>query len=197
MSEHARATSGPLVARLVAAPSVSLALAERRIAALLRPYSLSLLRVSMGVVFTWFGALKVAHATPVADLVAGAVPWLDPSWFVPALGGVEVVLGVALIVGRWLTSVSAVLAGHLTGTFLVLVMEPSLAFQHGNPLLLTTIGEFVVKNVVLISAALVLASRLRDVQSPALASHADPSRPARGTAPTVPEQRPRSISRSA
>jgi putative oxidoreductase len=41
------------------------------------------------------------------------------------------------------------------------VMEPELAFQNANPLLLTTIGEFVVKNVVLISAALVLASKLR------------------------------------
>jgi len=56
--------------------------------------------------------------------------------------------------------VCAVLAAHLCGTFLVLVMEPELAFQNGNPLLLTTIGEFVVKNLVLISAALVLASKL-------------------------------------
>lgn len=49
----------------------------------------------------------------------------------------------------------------LCGTFLVLLMEPQLGFQGGNPLLLTTIGEFVVKNVVLISAGLVLASKLR------------------------------------
>ena len=41
------------------------------------------------------------------------------------------------------------MAGHLAGTFLVLIMQPQLAFQDGNPLLLTTIGEFVVKNVVL------------------------------------------------
>ena len=58
--------------------------------------------------------------------------------------------------------VSAVLVAHLCGTFLVLVMQPELAFQNGNPLLLTTIGEFVIKNVVLISAALVLAARLRE-----------------------------------
>ncbi|MFP5283296.1 MAG: DoxX family membrane protein [Actinomycetes bacterium] len=127
-----------------------------------RPYSLLLLRVSLGVVFVWFGALKVANATPVGELVAGTVPWVDPNWFVPALGGVEVVLGLALLVGRWLTLVSAVLIGHLCGTFLVLLMQPELAFQNGNPLLLTTIGEFVIKNVVLISAGLVLASKLRE-----------------------------------
>ena len=94
------------------------------------------------------------------------MPWLDRSWFVPALGAVEAILGVALLVGRLLTAVCAVLAAHLAGTFLVLIMQPQLAFQDGNPLLLTTIGEFVVKNVVLISAALVLASKLRDSRQP-------------------------------
>ncbi len=134
---------------------------EERIASMIRPFSLTALRLSLGVVFIWFGALKVFDATPVADLVAQTVPFLDRDWFVPALGAVEVALGIALIIGRWLTAVSIVLVGHLAGTFLVLVTQPDVAFD-GNPLMLTTIGEFVVKNVVLISAALVLASRLRD-----------------------------------
>lgn len=140
----------------------TLAELEVRIVAAVRPCSLTLLRLSLGVVFVWFGALKVADATPVADLVAGTVPWLDRTWFVPLLGSVEVVLGVGLLVGRWLTAVSVVLVAHLCGTFLVLVMEPQLAFQNGNPLLLTMVGEFVMKNVVLISAGLVLASKIRD-----------------------------------
>jgi uncharacterized membrane protein YkgB len=139
-----------------------LATLETAAAGAVRPYSLLLLRLSLGLVFVWFGALKVADATPVADLVAGTVPWLDRAWFVPALGAAEVVLGLALLVGRFLTAVSAVLVAHLGGTFLVLLMMPELAFQGGNPLLLTTIGEFVIKNVVLISAGLVLASKLRE-----------------------------------
>ena len=121
-----------------------------------------MLRVSLGVVFVWFGALKVANMTPVGDLVAGTLPFLDPTWFVPFLGAVEGALGLALLVGRAITVVCVVLVAHLCGTFLVLVMQPELAFQNGNPLLLTTIGEFVMKNVVLISAALVLAARLRE-----------------------------------
>ena len=134
---------------------------EDRLVTAIRPHSLTLLRLTLGAVFVWFGALKIAGVTPVADLVAGTVPWLDRSWFVPALGAVEVLLGLALIIGRFATLVSAVLVAHLCGTFGVLVMQPELAFQNGNPLLLTTIGEFVVKNLVLISAAIVLASRLR------------------------------------
>lgn len=48
---------------------------------------------------------------------------------------------------------------HLSGTFLVLVTQPAVAFQDGNPLALTMTGEFVVKNVVLIAAGLVLIGR--------------------------------------
>ena len=141
--------------------SISLSEVERRVAALVRPFSLPLLRVSLGIVFIWFGALKVTNATPVADMVAGTVPWVDPAWFVPLLGTIEVVVGVALIAGRRLTAVSCILVAHLAGTFLVLLLQPQVAFQHGNPLLLTTEGEFVVKNLVLISAGIVLASRPR------------------------------------
>lgn len=136
--------------------------AEERAVTALRRIGLPLLRVSLGLVFVWFGALKIANVTPVGDLVAGTLPFVDPTWFVPVLGGVEVALGLGLLLGRAITVVSAVLVGHLCGTFLVLVMQPELAFQGGNPLLLTTIGEFVVKNVVLISAALVLAARLNN-----------------------------------
>ena len=133
---------------------------EYRVSAAIRPFSLVLLRLSLGAIFIWFGALKIMNITPVAALVAGTVPWVDRSWFVPALGVVEVVVGAAMIAGRWLTVVSCVLIAHLAGTMLVLVMQPNVAFQHGNPLLLTTEGEFVVKNIVLISASLVLAARL-------------------------------------
>ena len=133
---------------------------ERRAVDVLRRVGLTLLRISLGVVFVWFGALKVANVTPVGELVAGTLPFVDPVWFVPFLGGVEVALGLGLLLGRAITMVSGVLVAHLCGTFLVLVMQPQLAFQNGNPLLLTTIGEFVIKNVVLIAAALVLAAQM-------------------------------------
>ena len=130
---------------------------ENRALELLRPLALPLLRTSLALVFVWFGALKVTGETPVGDLVAGTVPWLDPGWFLPALGAAEMLLGVALLTGRAAGVVAAVLVAHLGGTFLVLVTQPAAAFQDGNPLLLTVIGEFVVKNLVLICGVLVLA----------------------------------------
>jgi putative oxidoreductase len=130
-----------------------------RVSDMLRRVSLPVLRCAFGTIFIWFGALKIAGVTPVGDFVAGTLPWFDRTWLVPAVGMVEVAIGLAVIVGRYLVFVCAVLIGHLTGTFLSLVMQPGVAFQGGNPLLLTATGEFVVKNVVFIAAALVLAAR--------------------------------------
>ncbi|GAB2961988.1 DoxX family protein [Saccharothrix stipae] len=120
-----------------------------------------LLRVALGVVFVWFGVLKVAGTSPVAELVADTVPFLPASWFVPAVGVFEVLAGMALIVAVAVRPVGALVALHLLGTFLVLVVQPEVAFRHGNPLLLSTTGEFVLKNLVLLAAALVVARHHR------------------------------------
>lgn len=117
----------------------------------------ALLRIALGVVFLWFGVLKVAGTSPVRDLVAATVPVLPASWFVPAVGVFEVLAGMALVVAVRVRLVAALTALHLLGTFLVLVAQPAVAFRHGNPLLLSATGEFVVKNLVLLAAALVLA----------------------------------------
>lgn len=132
---------------------------EAQITEELRRISLPLLRCAFGIVFVWFGALKVIGASPVGDFVAGTLPWFDRAWLVPVVGLVEVAIGVALITGRHLFLVCGVLVGHLAGTFLSLLMQSEVAFQGGNPLMLAASGEFVVKNLVYIAAALVLAAR--------------------------------------
>jgi putative oxidoreductase len=124
-------------------------------------WAIPLLRVSLGVVFLWFGGLKIAQVSPVADLVARTVYWVDPSWFVPVLGAVEVVIGAGLLVGRALRTVLALFWLQMLGTFLVLVIQPEVTFQRGNPLLLTVEGEFVIKNLVLLSAGMVVGSTVR------------------------------------
>jgi putative oxidoreductase len=134
---------------------------DRRIVAFLRRWGIPVLRVSLGLVFVWFGALKIFQVSPVADLVARTVYWVDPSWFVPVLGGVEVVIGLGLLVARALRTVLALFWLQMLGTFLVLVVQPDVAFQRGNPLLLTVEGEFVVKNLVLLSAGMVVGSTVR------------------------------------
>ena len=117
------------------------------------------LRTSLGLVFVWFGVLKVLGRSPVADLIGATVPWVNPHLLVPALGWVEVVLGLALLAARPRRLALVAAALHLAGTFLTFVEAPSMVISDGNPLLLTANGEFVLKNLVLICAALILLGR--------------------------------------
>lgn len=90
--------------------------------------------------------------------MAGTVYWVSPRWFVPLLGWWELAVGLSLVLGIALRLTLLLFWLQLAGTLLVLVLRPDLAFQSGNPLLLTVAGEFVVKNLVLIAAGLVVGS---------------------------------------
>lgn len=124
-------------------------------------YSLLLLRVALAATFIWFGALKIFGVSPVADLVAQTVYWVSPKFFVSFLGVWEVVIGLGLLFAVALRFVLFLFVLQMAGTFLVLVLRPEVAFQSGNPLLLTVTGEFVIKNLVLIAAGMVIGTTVR------------------------------------
>lgn len=44
----------------------------------------------------------------------------------------------------------------MTGTFLPLVILPDITFQNSNPLLPTLEGQYIIKNIIIISAALIV-----------------------------------------
>lgn len=155
-----------MVEWVIAAPSLGRVKAsferyDRLIIRFLQVWSIPLLRVSLGIVFVWFGALKVFGVTPVSELVAATVYWVDPDWFVPFLGVVEILVGLGLLTRIGLRTILAVFMLQMAGTFMVLVLLPEVAFQDGNPLKLTVEGEFVIKNLVLLSAGLVVGSMVR------------------------------------
>ena len=124
----------------------------------LRRFSLPTLRISLAVVFIWFGALKVFDVTPVGDLVARTVYWFDPGWVVPILGVLEIAVGLGLLFKYAMRAVLGAFFLQLIGTFLVLLIQPDISFQDSNPLLLTVEGEFVIKNLVLIAAGMVVGA---------------------------------------
>ena len=135
--------------------------ADLAVSRFLRRYSLPTLRISLAIVFIWFGALKVFDVTPVGDLVARTVYWFDPVWVVPILGLFEIAVGAGLLFKLAMRAVLAAFFLQLVGTFLVLVIQPDISFQDGNVLLLTVEGEFVVKNLVLIAAGMVVGATVR------------------------------------
>lgn len=134
---------------------------DRRMVRFMTAFGIQILRVCLGIVFVWFGLLKVIGKSPVAALVAQTVYWVPPEAFVPFLGMWEMAVGIGLLCARAMRLTLLLFWLQMAGTLLVLVLRPDIAFQEGNPLLLTTEGEFVIKNLVLIAAGLVVGGTVR------------------------------------
>jgi len=111
-----------------------------------------LLGWSLGIVYLWFGALKLANLSPVLELIRRSSPLLAKAPFYNLLAISELVLGAMLVAGVWKRWTAAAAVMHLIGTFSVVFSSPQTAFRPGFPIL-TMEGEFVVKNLVLIAAA--------------------------------------------
>jgi uncharacterized membrane protein YkgB len=137
---------------------------DEKVVRFMSSYAILIIRISLGIVFVWFGLLKVIGTSPVYDLASHIVYWLPPQLFVPLLGIWEMAIGIGLLLGKAPRVVLSLLFLQLAGTFLVLVMRPETAFQGGNPLLLTMEGEFVVKNLVLIAAGLAVGGTVRHIR---------------------------------
>jgi len=130
------------------------------ISTLMGRYSVRLLRYSLGIIFIWFGALKPFGMSPAQELVANTVYFVDPEWFIPILGWWEVAIGVGLLYRPLIRPAIALLFLQMPGTFLPLVLLPDVCFT-SFPLGLTMEGQYIIKNLILISAALVVGSTVR------------------------------------
>jgi uncharacterized membrane protein YphA (DoxX/SURF4 family) len=139
---------------------------EARLTRWLSRHSLPLLRISLGIVFLWFGVLKFfpglspAHdlaARTIATLTLGLIP---PSISLPLLALWECAIGIGLIAGRWLRLTLLLLFAQMAGTFLPLVFFPAEVFT-GFPYAPTLEGQYIIKNLVLVSAGLVIGATVR------------------------------------
>lgn len=113
------------------------------------------LRISLGIVFLWFGLLKIMNETPVEELIRNTYGFLPQEEFIAFLGAWEIVIGLGLIFKVYLRAVLVLLWMQMAGIFTSVILAPSIFFL-GNPLYLTLEGEFVVKNLVLIAASIVI-----------------------------------------
>ena len=130
---------------------------DERIILLLDEYSVPLLRYSLAIVFFWFGVLKPIGVSSATEIVSKTVYFLPPEVFVPVLGVWEMVIGVCLLHKRLLRAGIALLLLQMAGTFLPLVLLPDVSFVT-FPLVPSLEGQYILKNLVLISGALVVAS---------------------------------------
>ena len=134
---------------------------DRKITLILKKIGFSFLRFSLALVFIWFGLQKMFNLSPAEELVTQTVYWFDPSWFVPFLGGWEVAIGICLLWKPLLRAGLLLMAVQMVGTFLPFLLLPEVVFG-AQPYLLTLEGQYILKNVVLIAAGMVVGSHVRD-----------------------------------
>lgn len=120
-------------------------------------WSLPALRITLGLVFLWFGALKVFGVSPITPMLKATYPFMAVPVFTVMLGVWEILIGVGLVFKLALRPALLLMCLHLTGTLAAAVLAPSYFFVHGNPLVLTVNGEFVAKNLVFLMAGFVIA----------------------------------------
>ena len=124
-------------------------------------WGVTLLRYSLGIIYIWFGALKPMGLSPAQELVENTVYWFEnPKTFVPILGIWEVVIGITMIIKPLIRISIILLFIQMPGTFLPLVLFPEVCFTN-FPFGLTLEGQYIVKNLIIRSAALVVGSTVR------------------------------------
>jgi uncharacterized membrane protein YphA (DoxX/SURF4 family) len=137
-----------------------------RITAALARFGVPVLRIGLGVVFLWFGALKFfPGASPAETLAARTIEQLSggaigPSISLPVLAAWESLIGLGLLAGRFMRATLFLLVLQMLGTLTPLLLFPDETFTT-FPLVPTLEGQYIIKNVVLIGAAMVVGATVR------------------------------------
>ncbi|MEP6905411.1 MAG: hypothetical protein ABI875_04965 [Gemmatimonadales bacterium] len=127
---------------------------------------LPLMRISLGLVFVWVGALKFFPGlSPAEDLAGRTVQALtfgtiSPSVSVPVLATWECAIGLGLITAVWMRVTLFLLFTQMLGTLTPLILFPHETFLR-PPYAPTLEGQYIIKNFVLISGALILGATVR------------------------------------
>lgn len=140
---------------------------DRRLTETMARSGLRFLRISIGVVFFWFGSLKLfPGASPASSLVAESWGFIE-AWgvmtmrsFMLLLGLFEMAIGLGFITGLFLRTVIFLMALQMIGALSPVVLEPGAVWRE-FPFVLTLEGQYIVKNVVLIAAAFVVGATVR------------------------------------
>lgn len=139
---------------------------DARITGALARHAVPVLRIALGIVFFWFGVLKFFPNLSPAEILAGrtierlSFGLVQPNVALPILATWESLIGIGLIVGRWLRAVLFLLAVQMLGTLTPLILFPSETFAI-FPFAPTLEGQYIIKNIVLIGAAMVVGATVR------------------------------------
>lgn len=127
----------------------------------LQRYGITLLRLSVGIIFIWFGALKlVPGLSPAEPLIRALMPDVIEPIALPAIALMEIVIGLGYLSGRYLRVVIILNLLQMAGAMSPLLFVPERLWEV-FPFVWTLEGQYVIKDIILVSAALVIGSTVR------------------------------------
>lgn len=140
--------------------------ADRLITAWMADNGILLLRISLGIIFIWFGVLKFVPGLSSAEDIAGKTMEKLSLGLIPAdmalvlLAAWETLIGIGLISGKLLRETLLLLFVQMLGTITPLFLFPSDTFRSA-PLVPSLEGQYIIKNLILISAGIVIGATVR------------------------------------
>ena len=138
-----------------------------------------LLRISIGIVFIWFGILKFfPGVSPAEGLATRTIQLLsfgliEPQVSIVILAVWETVIGAGLLTGLFLREILLLLFLQMLGTLTPVFLFPAEVFR-SVPLVPTLEGQYIIKNLVLISAGIVIGATVRGGYLIAEPAHQEP-----------------------
>lgn len=123
-------------------------------------HGIDALRISLGIVFIWFGFLKFfSNASPAEDIAAETLSTITFNLFpenvlMPILAILECFIGIGLLFKKTLRFVIPIFYFQMFGAILPLFLSPEKCWD--AILTPTLLGQYIIKNIVLISAAIVI-----------------------------------------
>lgn len=155
----------------------SLAAADRHITHWMADHGVAILRVALGVIFLWFGFLKffpgVSSEEAMATRTISAITFglMPPNISRVLLATWECAIGLGLLTHKAMRLTLLLLFAQMMGALLPLALFPGETFTRA-PIVPTLQGQFIIKNFVLIAAAIVVGATVRGgkiVADPAIA----------------------------
>ena len=139
---------------------------DKQITGWMARVGIPLLRISLGVVFLWFGVLKFFPGlSPAQDLASRTIEvltfgLLSADISIPLLAGWECLIGIGLITGMFMRATLLLLFLQMIGTITPVFFFPHEVFTR-VPYAPTLEGQYIIKNMVLVSAGLVIGATVR------------------------------------
>ena len=121
-----------------------------------------IIRVPLFVIFFWFGLLKPLGLSAAEPLVLDTVNWmplLSPEQWLNVIGWWEVLIGMAFLFQKTTNIALILLFLQMSGTFMPLFLLPEVTFQNLNPFTPTLEGQYIIKNILIIVSAIIIAKK--------------------------------------